>query len=141
MKSYTDLEQSKKLAEILPIESADMRYGYIAPYDYSDRMHDGGYDKIPYPKDFLVKNPNFSANKYDAELPCWSLAALLDQLEYVIHDEDGHEFQLRIIKEGVQYYLIYDGVDYAAYYDTPLFDDPVDACVDMILILKENDLL
>lgn len=26
MKSYTDLEQSKKLAEFLPIESADMRY-------------------------------------------------------------------------------------------------------------------
>ena len=24
MKSYTDLEQSKKLAEILPLESADM---------------------------------------------------------------------------------------------------------------------
>ena len=26
MKSYTDLEQSKKLAEILPLESADMHY-------------------------------------------------------------------------------------------------------------------
>ena len=26
MKSYTDLEQSKKLAEILPLKSADMRY-------------------------------------------------------------------------------------------------------------------
>ena len=29
MKSYTDLEQFKKLAEILPIESADMFYSYI----------------------------------------------------------------------------------------------------------------
>lgn len=28
MKAYTDLEQSKKLAEILPIESADMYYHY-----------------------------------------------------------------------------------------------------------------
>lgn len=28
MKAYTDLEQSKKLAEILPIESADMPYYY-----------------------------------------------------------------------------------------------------------------
>jgi hypothetical protein len=26
MKSYTDLEQSKVLSKILPIESADMRY-------------------------------------------------------------------------------------------------------------------
>ena len=28
MKAYTDIEQSKKLAEILPIESADMPYYY-----------------------------------------------------------------------------------------------------------------
>lgn len=27
IKSYTDIEQSKKLAEILPTESADMCYG------------------------------------------------------------------------------------------------------------------
>ena len=100
MKAFTNIEQSKKLAEILPIESADMCFN-------------------------------------DNE-PCWSLAALLDQLEDVICDEDGNEYQLRIIKEGVQYYLVYDGMDYAAYYDTPLFDDLVDACVDMILILKEK---
>lgn len=29
MKSYTDLEQSHKLAEILPLESADMYYLYL----------------------------------------------------------------------------------------------------------------
>ena len=77
IKSFTDFSQSKTLSKILPLESADMRYGYIAPYDFSDRMYDGGYDSIPYPKDFLIKNPNFSADEYDAELPCWSLAALL----------------------------------------------------------------
>lgn len=80
MKAYTDIEQSKKLADILPIESADMRYGYIAPYEFSDRMYEGGYDNIPYPKDFLKKNPNFSEDEYDGSLPCWSLAALLDYL-------------------------------------------------------------
>ena len=53
MQAFTDIEQSKKIAEILPLESADMRYGYTAPYDYSDRMYDGGYDEIPYPKDFF----------------------------------------------------------------------------------------
>ena len=29
IKSYTDIEQSKKLAEILPLESADMGYNGI----------------------------------------------------------------------------------------------------------------
>ena len=81
IKSYTSLEQSIKLSKILPLESADMRYGYIAPYDYSDRMYDGGYDEIPYPKDFFIKNPNFSTNEYDGELPCWSLSALLDVIK------------------------------------------------------------
>ena len=29
MKAYTDINQSKKLAEILPIESADMEYMFL----------------------------------------------------------------------------------------------------------------
>ena len=74
-------------------------------------------------------------------LPCWSLAALLDQLEDVICDEDGYEYKLEIIKEGVQYYLVYEGMLDAACYETSLFDDLIDACVEMILILKKKDLL
>lgn len=54
MKNYTDLEESKKLAGILPLESADMYYIYNIPY------------AIPY------------KNRIDVAKPCWSLAALLD---------------------------------------------------------------
>lgn len=128
MKSYTDLEQSKKLAEILPIESADMRYGYIAPYDYSDRMYDGGYDEIPYPKDFLIKNPNFSANEYDGELPCWSLSALLGVLpDYTLQtNTDGTVFVVCESKKPI----ISDA-----------YDNPVDACVAMVEFLHEQKLL
>ena len=106
MKAYTDLEQSKKLAEILPIESAD------AFYDMEDWT-----------------------------APCWSLAALLDQLEDVIVDENGYEYKLEIIKEGVQYYLVYEGMLDAASYDTHLFDDLIDCCYEMILKLHEQNLL
>lgn len=53
IKSYTDIEQSKKLAEILPLESADMCYIYDMPY------------AIPY------------KNRIGVAEPCWSLAALL----------------------------------------------------------------
>ena len=35
MKGYTDLEQSKKLAEILPLESADMWYSYYGNSKYN----------------------------------------------------------------------------------------------------------
>ena len=74
-------------------------------------------------------------------LPCWSLAAMLDQLDDVIYDDDGYAYQLQIIKEGVQYYLIYDGADDFASYETPLYDDLIDCCYEMILLLKEKNLL
>lgn len=56
MKAYTTLEQSKKLAKILPLDSADMYYAYDIIY------------AIPY------------KNGIGTEKPCWSLAALLDYL-------------------------------------------------------------
>ena len=134
IKSFTSLEQSRKLAEILPIESADMRYGYIAPYNYSDRMYDGGYDEIPYPKDFLIKNPNFSANEYDAELPCWSLASLLSVLP-----AECECMSLEHINYGnnhKKYFMSYVGGG-----NTDIYDNPVDACVAMIEKLHELKML
>ena len=58
MKSYTDLEQSKKLAEFLPLESADMHY-----------MHTH-IDIISLGKPYK-----------ETDVPAWSLAALMDVLE------------------------------------------------------------
>lgn len=59
MKAYTDLEQSKKLAEILPIESADMYYcGSATPDVMTSCKQD-----------------------YRCYTPCWSLAALLDVIK------------------------------------------------------------
>lgn len=127
MKAYTDIEQSKKLSEILPFESADMCWGICG-------------ESLKW-KTFPHLMPWCDYTAKERYLPCWSLAALLDQLEDVICDEDGYEYQLQIIKEGVQYYLIYGGVDYVEYYKTPLFDNPIDACVEMIFILKENNLI
>ena len=133
IRSYTTIEQSKVLAEILPLESADMRYGYTAPYDYSDRMYDGGYDEIPYPKDFLIKNPNFSANEYDSELPCWSLAALFGVLPNgtdVVKEEADTENEKYMCTVGIKDDII-----------STFVNNPVDACVDMIELLHKQKLL
>ena len=59
MKSYTDLEQSKKLAEFLPPESANMHYMHT----YIDIIRLGK----PYK---------------ETDIPAWSLVALLDILPY-----------------------------------------------------------
>lgn len=58
MKSYTDLQQSKKLAKILPLESADMYYWC------GEDLRVGSYKAID----------------IDYDIPCWSLAALIDYL-------------------------------------------------------------
>ena len=75
MKSYTDLEQSKKLAKILPIESADMcltisQFRRMVPLmtPYS-KFKDNEFFNTGETPDFLI--------------PCWSLAALLNYLREI----------------------------------------------------------
>ena len=125
MKSYTDIEQSKKLAEILSLESADAKYGYIAPYEYSDRMYDEGYDEIPYPIAFIKKDySNFFVEEYDDELPCWSLAALLNVLPNgidVIKEEADTENERYMCTIVINDDII-----------STFADNPVDVCVEMI---------
>ena len=134
IKSYTDIEQAKKLAEILPLESADAKYGYIAPYECSDRMYDEGYDEIPYPIAFIKKDySNFFVEEYDGELPCWSLAALLNVLPDgtdIIKEEADTENERYMCTVGINDNII-----------STFAENPVDACYEMILKLKELNLL
>ena len=69
MKSYTDIEQSKKLAKILSIESADMFY------------RDNGID---------VKLM-WEHNAQKVTSPCWSLTALLSVIpNYKLSSEHNY---------------------------------------------------
>lgn len=147
MKACTDIEQSKKLAEILPLESADMRYGYMAPYEYSDRMFDGGYDKVPYPKDFLLKNPNFSANEYDGELPAWSLSALVNILPpYLFEFERGIDLNIYPNLNGKGWHCSYmpnniENMKTDKFKLITSKDTLIDTCVEMIIKLHKQKLL
>lgn len=69
MKAYTDLEQSKKLIEILPLESADMFY------------RDNGIDVKLMWEHTAQKVTN----------PCWSLSALIKMLPkgFLLMDNQG----------------------------------------------------
>ena len=102
IKSYTDIEQSKKLVEILPIESADMYYTKDSLEDY--------YCPIP-----LI-------GKYSAihdQIPCWSLTALLSVIpNYKLSSEHNYH----TCTAGTSF-----GDETVGW-----FDSPVDACVAMI---------
>ena len=125
IKSFTDIDQSKRLAEILPIESADMYY-----------CKEGGLPhwKPVYETDYFTLR--------DTDIPCWSLAVLLEALDDEITNEDGNDYNLTIIKEDLQYQLYYhDSWGRAEDIETDYYDDMVDACYEMILKLNELNLL
>lgn len=130
----TSIEQSKKLVEIgIDPNTADMFYGYIAPYEFSDRKFDGGYESYPLPKQY----PYFD-NEYvkSAEIPAWSLSALFN----VMSDELEENHYLTIRKEENEYCCCYEDVNGNSFTHT-FSDNPIDACVEMIVKLHKEELL
>lgn len=131
MKSYTDLEQSKKLAEILPTESADMYYCY--GMDINTKKWD--YDIAPTIID--------TSNKIDDDdIPCWSFAALFDVIpqeifdgEYVINITEG------IDNRWVLTYDHYENRNHSYYGLSTGADNLIDACYEMIIKLHEQKML
>ena len=117
MKSYTDIEQSKKLAEILPIESADMFYTSL---------------NRDYPWIWIDKH----LIEVD-DIPCWSLAALLYVLREIAHsiDEDG-SVRLESYK-AAEWDLGIDNSDLELITES----NPVDAAFEMIVRLKEQGVI
>ena len=119
MKSYTDLEQSKKLAEILPLESADMYWWSSGKRYYIEAMDDGDF------------------NEREGNVRAWSLAALLDILNKTAYfmDEDA-SVNLSSYKT-IEWDLGIDNSDLELVTES----NPVDACYEMLLKLKENNII
>ena len=126
MKSYTDIEQSRTLAEILPKETADQTWQRVAIAG----ANLGVPEEIQY-----RHNGDMPFQIYSGiGIPCWSLAALFD----VIKNKCGyfelvylqHTFDNRINQLDNVYRLSTDVYDV---YNT----EAVNACVEMLLKLQE----
>lgn len=120
-KTYTDLEQSKKLAEILPVESADM---WFHPYPNDEYWYD-------------VPNIGNADLKYN-QLPCWSLASLLQIMPHCI--DDRYDLVLGKLSDNKGWYVMYDDIDHFVFLYIAK-SNLIDACVEMILELHEEKLL
>lgn len=130
MKSYTDIEQSKKLAEILSLESADSHY-VRQTHDFRGNTVDG---KWSHPK---YGNPNSRYANYIVQnfssyetIPCWSLAVLLSVLPYPsLHKTFSGWRCDSYNKEGTTCKLGESS------------DNPIDACYETIMKLHELKML
>ena len=125
VKAYTDLEQSKKLAEILPLESADMTYCAITE-GVREKMIIKDW-QVNFGLDVAITENLFSyRNGY--MVPCWSIAALLNVLP------KGTNISTPDPLNKIRYSCWND-------YDITYASNPVDACVAMIECLHELNLL
>ena len=124
MRSYTDIEQSKKLAEILPLKSADMYY----------------YSYMSIGEPFYMSYPNVIEDRQKLaknDIPTWSLTALLSVLPTL---DDRNAILCKDIRYN-KWHICYHSTATLSIIDTERYDNPVDACYEMIIKLHELNLL
>lgn len=124
MKAYTDLKQSKVLAEILPLESADMKWYFWKSEIDAPKLPTFGYSK---------EAAETCKSTEVVYLPCWSLAALLD----ILKDDIKIEKTLFDQSDMFTYSILGDVYEYRTYEHENL----IDACVEIIIKFKEKNLI
>ncbi len=127
MKSYTDLEQSKKLAKILSPKSADMFYiaGKGEPVFIGNKMVAYGEDDYD-----CLGGP---------DVLCWSLAALIDIIENI---DKLQKVEVSFTHNGSKYWVDVHFDEFGSFcQDYELYDSKVDACAAMIEKLHKLNLL
>lgn len=132
MKSFTDIEQSRKLAEILPVESADMWWAER----YAGRVEGWKYivEETPvYYLSFIKPSDGNCSQDKIKDIPCWSLAALLDVLPEGVIEK---YYYPNLQKENGEYSIAYGNEELLC-----IADNPIDACYEMVIKLKEQKLL
>ena len=129
MKSFTDIEQSRKLAKILPIESADMKWFFWKEEIDAPKLPTFGYGKDA---------AEFYKDTEAVYLPCWSLAALFGVIPQTIFDG---EYVINITEGGAYKWVItydhYENRSSSGYEVDSGADNLVDACYELVLKLHE----
>lgn len=136
IKSYTDIEQSKKLAKILPLESADMYYSDVPVREWIDKTDISKGTHVVFKSQiFAIENLRHHEIGED-DVYAWSLSTLLEVIPQEIFDG---EYIINITEGCInRWELTYDHYENRnhSYYELSVgADNLVDACVEMILRL------
>ena len=133
MKSYTDIEQSKKLIELeIDVDTADMHYHY-----------DLDFDELEHIPTITEEEPKEHFVLFSEDVPCWSLSALLELIPpYLGEFKDGIDFGFSKAMNGKWYsahYIQLDNNGLATFNKTVTGDTAIDAAFEMVCWLKENN--
>jgi len=128
-RAFTSLEQSRKLAEILPLESADMAYIASATDNDGETLYTAEYKS-----EIII----YEADDY---INCWSLAALLNYLREIDFfpniEVDEHSITM-----SISYYNEEEARPLAPVHNVIVEADTfVDACYELILKLNKLNML
>ena len=116
---HTNLEQSRKLAKILPIESADMYWWYNGQKYYAETKEHNDFQK--------------------SDIPCWSLTSLLNYLREIdfFPEIEADEYS---VKMTVSYYNKEEAKVLVPVHSITVEKESfVDACYEMIVKLNESN--
>lgn len=137
IKSYTSLEQSEKLAEILPLESADACW---TNHLFGDLLSSFRVEGTP-PQEYKHLLDRFVVKGYIIE-PAWSLAALFNVIpqeifdgEYIINICEGCDNKWELT------YDHYENRNYSFYELSSCGDNLIDTCYELVVKLYEHKLL
>ncbi len=120
-KICTDVEQSNKLIELgIDVNTADMCYHFIE------------INKTP----LCIRWEKVHDDEKGNSIPAWSLAALLAILPIL----DNRSSVLSKTFDG-EYRVVYHSTAYEKAIITGDYDNPIDACYEMILKLHEQKML
>ena len=127
IKSYTDIEQSKKLEEILPLESADYFHAPDAGIVVTE----------PYK---LNEDDETVITAYKGAIPCWSVGALLnvapkDEQATVCVCFGGYQGDDYIPK----WFCYFESYQDPMIYEQRFSDSLLDACFEIVVWLLENN--
>ena len=129
MKSYTNLEESKKLVEILPIESADMHYSTWT-------ILDGEFIVSP---NYGNTIENLREDYGNQIIPCWSLTALSEFILPYIADDDGNNYKFYLSKDGINRWIAYYKSDNVSIHICEESDNMIDVILEMVCWLKKEE--
>jgi hypothetical protein len=137
IKSFTDLEQSRKLANILPLESADMYYQYVLPK--SDKIkHNPEIGNPINALEWYNKGYVFGGKKPitmdEFCVPCWSLTSLLGRLPFPV-------LYMEMVAGMILWCCECHFIETDEVVKIEHYDNPVDVCVSMVEKLNELKIL